>query len=143
MATQAPLLHLVPGIRRLSRAALREGRAVFDDDDKDYLDGQDDATVWDREEYLEVLGIEPEDDWDDGGSSDDERLAWSALYDDDLPEEDEYEDFEYEDFEDDGENEGEEDDGAEALDDEYTPPVPVSPEMPMPCDFLDEGDIPF
>ncbi len=115
---------------------------MFDDDYKEYLDSQDDATVWDREEYLEVLGIEPEDDWDDGRSSDDERLAWSVLYDDDnLPEEDEYEDFE-DDYEEE-EGEGEEGESPEPLDEEYTPPVPVSPEVPMPCDFLDEGEIPF
>lgn len=115
---------------------------MFDDDYKDYLDARDDATMWDREEYLEVLGVEPEDDWDDGMSSDDERLAWSVLYDDDnLPEEDEYD--EYEDDYEEEEGEGDEREDREPPGDGYTPAVPVTPEIPMPCDFLDEDEIPF
>lgn len=115
---------------------------MFGESYKDYLDDRDDAAMWDREEYLEVLGIEPQDDWDDGGSADDERLAWAALCDDDnLPEEDEYEDV-ADDY-DEEEDEGDEREDREPQADGYTPAVPVTPEIPMPCDFLDEDEIPF
>lgn len=60
---------------------------------------------------------------------------------DNLAEEDEHEDIadEY------GEEEAEHEEavGPMPLDDECTPAAPASPEMPMPCDFLDGEEIPF